>query len=445
MGKPFLDMTTVHGLDLLQRKFALSTIGGEVRVIDLDEVDKIQLGVRGVILNLYKKADASLLMRRLLEEQPVPTKPKDDIDDFYVHPATVVYGSTVFKPSAAEGDELNLWSEPLIKPAPGDWSLLKSHIVDVICDSCPTKAAYLINYLAHMLQKPEEKPGVMIVLKGGQGTGKSACLEIVQRIWSGSSLFTADIDHVVGRFNGALERSYVVLLDEALFKGNKKAVDRMKSLITEPRCHIEVKYQPTRTINSLHRFFATTNHKQFSHTDIDDRRHAFFEVSDSRKKDQPYFDALFAAIFDDQVIAAMVHDLKGMDISRFNVRALPQTPDHSDQILKSLSGLDRYWYHLLALGKINAPLAMDQCWDGAGVFAPTEDILQGYRNYDAFEFRYERPTPQDISLFFNSRCPSAQSKRQTIWGRELRGYVLPSLSNARTEFAVALDISISWD
>jgi hypothetical protein len=194
----------------------------------------------------------------------------------------------------------------------------------------------------------------------------------------------------------------------------------------------------------LHRFFATTNHKQFSHTDIDDRRHAFYEVSESKKKDQPYFDQLFAAILDDQVIAAMIHDLKERDISRFNVRALPKTSDHSDQILKSLSGLDRYWYHLLSLGKINTPLDGDNEWSGAGVFINTEGVLQGYRNYDVFEYRYERPTTQDIRMFFKTRCPSAKPDRQRVWGREYRGYLLPSLSTARNEFAAALDITISW-
>ena len=105
----------------------------------------------------------------------------------------------------------------------------------------------------------------MIVLTGRQGIGKGALMQVLQRIWQSTSLFTANIDHVVGRFNGALERSYVVLLDEALFKGDKKSQDRMKSLITEPRCQIEVKYQPARSIASFHRFVATT---KFSNTEI---------------------------------------------------------------------------------------------------------------------------------------------------------------------------------
>ncbi|MCX7253110.1 MAG: DUF5906 domain-containing protein, partial [Burkholderiales bacterium] len=63
-----------------------------------------------------------------------------------------------------------------------------------------------------------------------------------------TSLLVSDIQQVVGQFNGALERHYVVIMDEALFSGDRKSQDRMKPLITEKTCHIEQKYQPARTI-----------------------------------------------------------------------------------------------------------------------------------------------------------------------------------------------------
>ena len=306
---------------------------------------------------------------------------------------------------------------------------------------------YLLRFLAHMLQKPAEKPGVMIVLKGGQGTGKGALLQIVQRIWQGASLFTSNIDHVVGRFTGALERSYVVLLDEALFKGDKRAVDRMKSLITEPRCQIEEKNQPTRSLKSIHRFFATTNHDQFGHTDIDDRRHAFFDVSDSRQGDEAYFDELFAAINDDKVIAAMMHDLKNLDLTSFNVRVAPRTDDHGAQILKSLSGLDRYWYQVLTsaeLPLLNGGFGATKDWTSADIFVTTKGLRESYELYDRHGLRFERRTLQDVGVMIARLCPSAKYLRKTESGMQCRGYVLPDLDVARSEFAAALGVEVSW-
>ena len=298
-----------------------------------------------------------------------------------------------------------------------------------------------------MLQKPAEKPGVMIVLKGGQGTGKGALLQIVQRIWQGTSLFTSNIDHVVGRFTGALERSYVVLLDEALFKGDKRAVDRMKSLITEPRCQIEEKNQPTRSLKSIHRFFATTNHDQFGHTDIDDRRHAFFNVSDSRRGDETYFDELFAAINDDKVIAAMMYHLRSLDLTRFNVRTAPRTNDHGAQVLKSLNGLDRYWCHVLTsaeLPLLNGGFGATKDWTSADIFVTTKGLHESYELYDRHGLRFERRTLQDVGAMIARLCPSAKYLRKTESGKQHRGYVLPDLDTARKEFAAVLGVEVSW-
>ena len=445
MVSSVINLKGVNGLAVLQERFALSTIGGAVRVIDVDEVRKIRNGFEGITLSLYKREDAAVLMKRVLEEAAVVTKPKDDIENFYANPNTRVYRSTCFSPGAVKDDELNLWSGPPINPLEGDWGLVKDHLTDVVCSSCSIKSEYLIKFLAHMLQRPSEKPGVMIVLMGRQGSGKGALLRIIQRIWQGTSLFTANIDHVVGRFTGALERSFVVLLDEALFKGDKRAVDRMKSIITEPRCQIEEKNQPTRSIRSIHRFFATTNHDQFGHTDIDDRRHAFFQVSDCKQNDQEYFDRLFAAIDDDKVIAAMMYELLALDLADFKVRVAPRTDDHDSQVLKSLTGLDRYWYHLLSLGDLRGLGGDNSNWESGGSFVATKYILQGYRNYDQIGTRYEQPTLQEVNQMIRVRCPSAKYDRITEFGEQLRGYVLPDLETARKEFGIGLGVVVGWD
>lgn len=49
------NLNTVNGLAVMQAQFALSSIGGVIRVIDLDEVGRIADGADGVTLSLYKK------------------------------------------------------------------------------------------------------------------------------------------------------------------------------------------------------------------------------------------------------------------------------------------------------------------------------------------------------------------------------------------------------
>ena len=83
MVSSIMNLKAVNGLVVLQERFALSTIGGVVRVIDIKEVRKIRSGVDGVTLSLYKREDATVLMKRVLEEAAVVTKPKDDIENFF--------------------------------------------------------------------------------------------------------------------------------------------------------------------------------------------------------------------------------------------------------------------------------------------------------------------------------------------------------------------------
>ena len=122
---------------------------------------------------------------------------------------------------------------------------------------------YLIRYMAHALQKPWEKPGVMIIMLGGQGIGKGTLGRIFQKIWSATYIQTNNISLVTGEFNASLERAFIVFLDEALFVGNRKDSDRLKSLVTEPEILINEKYQPARQVRSYHRFIAATNADHF--------------------------------------------------------------------------------------------------------------------------------------------------------------------------------------
>jgi len=64
-----------------------------------------------------------------------------------------------------------------------------------------------------MLQKPEEKPTVAIILLGGQGVGKGMFYRLIKSIWEHTTLQVHNVDDVIGRFAGSLERSYVVWMD----------------------------------------------------------------------------------------------------------------------------------------------------------------------------------------------------------------------------------------
>lgn len=430
-------------LQLLQCVFCLIKLGGSVLVVDQGEVAMVLSGKKLGPIAFYKKADAEVLMKRYLENLPIQCDVRKTLADFWVNPKTHVYIDVAFSPNKLPITTLNYWVGHLITPAPGDWEVIKTHLLCVICSGDEDLYSYLIRFLAHMLQFPEQKPGVMVTMLGKQGTGKGMFFEVLRRIWPMTTLLVSDLNQIIGQFNAVLGHSYVVIMDEAMFSGDRKSQDRMKSLITEKTCQIEQKHQPSRTIESVHRFFASSNHDHFSHVEADDRRSLFIRVSDAKQSDSNYFRQLAKAIDDDSVIAAMIHFLINVDLTNFNVRVRPLTNEHGAQKLRSLQGFDRYWYEVLTTGNFGCGQYAANSWQTGG-FIPTRIMLQGCIDYDKRAQRYAALQTSEISRALGRLCPSALAGRKKFQNTQQRGYLLPSLIIARKEFEDAYKCTVNW-
>jgi len=429
----------------LQKCFSLVKLSGELRIADRQEIADVLSGGRHDEVSFYKLGDAKLLMRRELETLPVSSKPNQVIDDFLVNPNTHVYDAVAFTPLPTPSTTLNYWVDSPVVPLRGSWKIIWAFLFVVICNGDRRLFKYLRRYLAHMLQKPEEKPGVMLVLLGGQGTGKGTFFELLGRVWPRTTLQVSDVDHVVGHFNACLERNYAICMDEAIFAGDKKARDRLKSYVTESHITIEQKHQPRREIESFHRFFAASNHEHFASVELDERRLVFFRVSDKHKEDHAYFDALHAAISDPAVISAMVHDLLALDLSKFNVRQRPKTAEHTKQKLQSLEGFDRYWFEVLHSGDLHVgnPEEFPDLWDDPD-FVSTARLRARYQEFYRSFRQFQTLQAQDIRSSLRTFCPSAEYCRKLSGDKQLRGYDLPALKIARQEFEKHLGSKVDW-
>jgi hypothetical protein len=270
-------------LTSLQLRYALVNMEGRIWVLDIESLSARTGDGTARKLVLSNRSDGSLLLQRLARVLAPDADPSHAIGEFFISPETACYDGVEFNPRGPSGNLLNLWVGPTINPVAGDWGLIRAFLLEVICDGDPTSFDYLVRFIAHALQHPEDKPGILIILLGGQGTGKGTLGRILRMIWSATYLQVQNIDAVTGNFNAALERAYVVFMDEALFAGDRKASDALKSLVTEPVIHINEKHQPARQTRSYHRFFAATNADHLKNTERDDRRDFALRVSESRK------------------------------------------------------------------------------------------------------------------------------------------------------------------
>ena len=277
-------------LATIQKQYALINMDGKVWVLDLRSLNHRTDSDVAKKLTLSNRSDGQLLIVRAIKAAFPGEDAQKVSAAFMSSPQTTCYDGVEFNPKDTSPNYLNLWVGPVLIPVAGGWRLIRSFLLTVLCDGDQTAYDYLIRYIAHALQHPEEKPGVIIILIGGQGTGKGTFGRILQKTWSATYLHVHDISSVTGNFNGSLERAFIVFMDEALFVGDRRASDALKSLITEPVIQINEKHQPARQSRSYHRFIAATNADHFKNTERDDRRDFVLRVSDARKGDSCLLD-----------------------------------------------------------------------------------------------------------------------------------------------------------
>ena len=432
----------------MQRKFGLINMNGRICVFDRTALDTRDDRGAAQRLILSNRSDGTLLIERALCAEYGDVDSKKVLGQFWKSPDTKCYSGVDFKPLGTSASYLNLWVGPTIVPVVGSWDLIRAFLLEVLCDGNQTYCAYLTSYIAHALQRPEEKPGVAINLLGGQGIGKGTLARILQLIWSATFLQVSNVDAVTGNFNAALERIFIVFMDEALFAGDRRASDALKSLVTEPVIHINEKHQPSRQTHSYHRFFAATNADHLKNTDRDDRRDFSLRVSEARKNDQSYWKALYSEI-DNGGVQAMVHDLLAMDLSEFNVRAKPNTEELLEQKLQSLEPIARWWYGCLVDGALcgngkwqdlAADLDEEVNWPD---FVATDAAISCVMDVTGGKV-YRKPSSQDIVKALKKLCPSAVSgQKDQRLGRK-RGLELPPLEQARADFDRYIGAPVAW-
>lgn len=226
------------------------------------------------------------------------------------------------------------------------------HLELIICNNDNTCYEYLLNWLAHMIQKPMEKPEVAIILKAGQGTGKGTFVDPIGKIIGAHFVHLTEQSQVVGRFNSLLENKILIFADE-FFAGSKKHTDQLKGMITEKTAKIERKGVDSIMVPSFSRLIMASNHENIVSIEKDERRYLYLEVSEDKKQNHNYFEALRRTIDCPRFTGQLLQFLLERDITNFNPRRVPQTKALGEQKLDNLDPLERWLYTILSNGSIN--------------------------------------------------------------------------------------------
>ena len=127
----------------------------------------------------------------------------------------------------------NLYRAPTIKPGDPERAAPWIEHVRLIY---PDEADHIIDWLAHRVQRPQEKINHALVLGGQQGIGKDTLLEPVKYAIGPWNFHEVSPKQVLGRFNGFL-KSVILRISEARDLGEFdrfQFYDHMKSYTASP-------------------------------------------------------------------------------------------------------------------------------------------------------------------------------------------------------------------
>jgi hypothetical protein len=260
-------------------------------------------------------------------------------------------GVTLDPKEQATANIYNLWLGWGVDPKAGDWPLLRQHMLEIICSGNEEHYRYLISWCAHCVQHPEKQAEVAVVMRGLKGTGKGAMAQVMMRIFRHHSLHITHSRHLVGNFNAHLIDALFLFLDEAFWGGDKPGEGVLKALVTEKTVQIEPKGVDSFPAANRLKIMMASNNDWVVPATADERRFFMPTVSDAKKGDRAYFNALHKAL-DAGETSAFLHSLLSYDLGGFSIRDVPHTEELNKQKLVGADSVTAFWYDCLRQGSI---------------------------------------------------------------------------------------------
>ena len=264
-----------------------------------------------------------------------------------------------FDPTTTERTDIyNLWKGFAINPEmaqeynEADAEPMLYHIKHRWCNGEDWCFDYVMNYLAHILQKPYKKTAVVLCLKStDEGAGKGLVLNVLSRIMGATHYFQCNnLSQVTGDFNGVSEGKILINFDEAFWGKDKTKEGMIKNMITEDTKYINKKNKESYVIDNHCNYIITTNNDCYAPATEGGRRFFAVELSNEIAGSQTpekkkIIDGLIAV--KDGAFAKVLYN---RDISNFNPRSFRKTTMLQEQIQHNWVNIKKWWFNVIMEG-----------------------------------------------------------------------------------------------
>lgn len=273
------------------------------------------------------------------------------LGDWWIdHPMRRQYNTIIFAPGREVDGAYNLWRGFNYEPRPGDQhQRFLDHLRHNICGGHEEHYRYLIRWMARAVQQPDSPGEVAVVLRGKRGTGKSFAAKKFGALFGRHFMHVSNSTHLVGNFNAHLRDCIVLFGDEAFYAGDKKHESVLKTLITEEYITIESKGVDAETAPNYAHVLLASNDDWVVPAGAEERRFFVLDVGEGQKQKTAYFAAIDADL-QAGGYGNLLHHLRTMDLSDFEVRKAPKTEALRDQKRHSLHPYEKVLLEILQQG-----------------------------------------------------------------------------------------------
>lgn len=369
-----------------------------------------------------------------------------------------LYNGTTFVPSPL-GSELvkevsrknkvyyNTFKGWTVAPKKGSWEYLEWHLRHAICGSNEEQYEYMLDWWAHLVQKPGEKPGVAVVLQGEKGAGKSMVFSRLIRALGKNSIVLNHTDQITNNFNSHLENRLIVMVEESFWSGNPQSEGVLKTLITDQHTTYTKKGVDSQEGRSYARVVMLTNKNWAAPVSGDERRYFLPTITDasinanrSKKyhKDGDFFPFLKREL-EFGGVEAFYYDMMKRDIQG-TVFSPPKTDSLSSQYVETLSGEAAWLFDILNDGEIRKAGDPPTTFSEFGLTLPITTIVDSMSAY-LNKFENKHSSSSRVGKLLKKMLPTSHSYVNTPAGTSIR---FLNLKVCRQEYQSKIRMKVIW-
>ena len=204
---------------------------------------------------------------------------------------------------------------------------------------------FLLNWLANMFQYPSS-PSIFVSLCSiGEGTGKSTLTEFISHLVGRDKSYEStnpEID-LFGTFNGHLDNSVFINVNEVKRNDMNKFYEKLKSAINSPTNEVHNKGHKPYTITNVRHYMATTNIPDAITVKEGSRRYMLTYVSEELKGNVEYFNNLYKLIENKSVQYSFYRFLMERHVPRkFTEKHIPNTELMEEANILSKTAIEEF-------------------------------------------------------------------------------------------------------